>query len=461
MIVITYYITIKMQRVKTDMKFDPVQTWTDTVGYSHSNCESTAAHYRAYFNRFCEFIGKSATEILSEYEESTDRDFKRKYAQFLRGWIGSLMREGYASKTIVLYVAAVQSFFKYSDLPLGHVPKGQAHVTFHNRDITKQEITDILSISKPREKAFFTIMAQSGLRPQAICKLRIKHLQPDLKEKRIPCKIEVPMELAKGKHRAYFTFIGEEAVKYLVNYLKTRTDLDLDSYVFTQRESEEPTDYSNLSHRFRDAILKLRKKGILSFEQKQIGKPSELRLYNLRKYFRKYANQAGFEFVQFWMGHIVKEGQEESYRPKDVEFHRDLYAKKAMPFLRIEKQTPSETESQIEELRKQLHEKDRSFKELKESQLKLKPFLDFLDGFDSPENFQRFMEILKGEFIVKSLEGKGAIHKMDFTPELEKRLERVAKLEGKPVSEIIREGVAKEVSKVQKEQKQKDQGDKK
>jgi len=355
-----------MQRVKTNTKFDPIQTWTDNVGYSHSNSERTAAHYTAYFNKFCQFIGKTATEILSDYEESTDRDFKRKYAQYLRGWIGYLLRQHYANKTIVVHIAAIQSFFKYNDLPLGHVPRGQTYVTFHNRDISKEEITDILSISKPREKAFFTIMAQSGLRPQAICKLRIKHLQPDLKEHRIPCKIDVPRELAKGKYRAYFTFIGGEAIKYLVNYLKTRSNLNPESYVFTQRESDEPIDYSNISHRFRAAILKLRKKGILSFEQKQIGKPSELRLYNLRKYFRKYANQAGFEFVQFWMGHIVKQGQEESYRPQDVEFHRRLYAEKAMPFLRLETATPSETDKviqsqaeEIEKLKAQIAELDR------------------------------------------------------------------------------------------------------
>jgi integrase len=345
--------------MKTETKFDPVQTWTDTVGYSHSNCKKTATQYTTYFKRFCTFIGKSATEILTDYEESTDRDFKRKYAQFVRGWIGSLTREGYASKTVVLYAAAVQSFFKYNDLPLGHIPRGAAFIMFHNRDITKQEIVDILSISKPREKAFFAVMAQSGLRPQTICQLKLKHLQPDLKEKRIPCLITVPQELAKGKYRAYFTFIGEEAITCLVNYLKTRTTLNAESYLFTQRESENPIDYSNVSHRFRDAVLKLRKKGILSFEQKERGKPSEIRLYSLRKYFRKYANQAGFEFVQFWMGHIVKQGQEESYRPLDVEFHRKLYAEKAMPFLRIEKPSRSEMGEIIEEKAKEIEDLQR------------------------------------------------------------------------------------------------------
>lgn len=392
-----------MQRVTNDIKFDSVQTWIDNVGYSHSNSKNTAVNYTSFFNKFCEFIDKTATEILSDYEQSTDRDFRRKYAQYLRGWIGCLTRQGYAIKTVIVHVTAIQSFFKYNDLPLGHVPKGQSYVTFHNRDITKEEIIDILSISKPREKAFFTIMAQSGLRPQAICRLRIKHLQPDLKEHCIPCKIEVPKELAKGKYRAYFTFIGEEAVKYLVNYLKTRSNITPETYLFTQRESDQPIEYSNISHRFRDAILKLRKKGILSFEQKQTGKPSEVRLYNLRKFFRKFANQAGFEFVQFWMGHIIRTGQEESYRPTDVEFHRQLYKEKAMPYLRLETKTPSETEAIIEDLRKQLGEMTAMKQEFEE----LSKRLVKIEARKFTINVEALEELAKKSSVLQKLKKQG------------------------------------------------------
>ncbi len=94
------------------------------------------------------------------------------------------------------------------------------------------------------------------------------------------------------------------------------------------------------------------------------GKPSELRLYSLRKFFRKHAGQAGFENVQFWMGHVVQAGQEEHYRPRDVEFHRKLYAEKAMSFLRLEQPTPTETEKVIEDLRAQLAERNGTVREL-------------------------------------------------------------------------------------------------
>lgn len=358
-----------MERVKTNMKIDDVQTWLDNVAFSHSGCKSTEVNYRIWFKKFCDFIGRSAAEILAEYEESTDRDFKRKYARYVKGWISTLQREGYANKTITVHVTSVQSFFKYSDLPLGHIPKGRAYVTFHNRDITKQEISHVLSISRIREKAFYTVMAQSGLRPQTVCNLRIKHVEKILDDETpIPCKIDVPRELAKGKYRGYFTFIGEEAVRHLKNYLRYRRNLTPQSYLFTQLYSDESTEYSTYSHRFRNSLLTLRQKGIIEFEQKKIGKPSELRLYNLRKFFRKFANQAGFEYVQFWMGHIVTAGQEENYRPRDPEHHRQIYAEKAMPFLKIEDIAPLETlgiilqqSEEIETLKQELADLKKQF----------------------------------------------------------------------------------------------------
>jgi len=381
---------VKMKCVNSDMKtFNPIDNWLNSVAYAHSHSSSTKHNYTLFFTRFLQFIDKTASEILVDYENSDDRTFRRKYARFLRGWI-AMLDQKYANKTVRCHAAAVESFFKYNDLPLAYVPRPQAYVTFHNRDITRKEIVDILSISIPREKAFYVIMAQSGLRPSTLCSLRIKHLEPDLTQGTIPCKIEVPKELAKGKYRKYFTFIGEEAIKHLRAYLKTRRNLTSESYLFSQRGNEKPIDYTNPSKRFMLAAKQLKEKGIIDYDVRGKGEPAEIRLYNLRKWFRKQSHQAGFEFVQFWMGHLVKQGQDESYRPKDVQFHRDLYTKKAMPFLRIEKPTPTETEAQIEELRKQLHEKDGLLKELKESQLKLQPLSKLVEGFN-PEDLKLFI----------------------------------------------------------------------
>ena len=371
---------------------DPLQMWLDDVAYSHSSSSSTSYVYKYNFTRFCDFIERRPREILIEYEKTEkDRTFMIRYANHLRAWIGHLTRERYSKGTIRTMVGSVQSFFKYNNLPLGHVPQARKMVTFHNRDITRSEIAEVLRITDPRDRAFFCMMAQTGLRPQTLCNLKIKQIQPDFRKGRVPCKVEVPQELAKGKYRDYFTFMGPESVKHLKDYLKTRSNITPESHLFTLHGKEEKLDPKNMSHIFRRAIIKLKEKQLLMFEQKQKGKPSTLRLYNLRKFFRKMSHQAGFEIAQFWMGHTVAEGVDEHYRPKDTEFYRELYKEKAMSFLRLEEATPTETEKTIS----RLEEKNRVLtgqmqklqKELEELQKQFSTYVRFAEG--KQEEYER------------------------------------------------------------------------
>ncbi len=158
-------------------------------------------------------------------------------------------------------------FSENNNLPLGFVPIGQNCIVYHNRDITRQEVSEILRISSPRDRAFFAVLAQSGLRPYTICKLKIKHLEPDLSNDTVPLKIEVPKEIAKGKYRGHITFIAEESVQYLKDYLKTRGNLTSESWVFTKYGTEEQSSPKAFSHKFRKAARKLREKGIFKFEK--------------------------------------------------------------------------------------------------------------------------------------------------------------------------------------------------
>ena len=367
-------------------KFDVVQSWINNVAYSHSKSKNTEYKYKHYLKAFCEYIDKTPDQILEEYENTSDRQFRRKYAQYLRALISQQIKEGYAPTSIRSMVGSIKSFFRYSDLPLGHVPMGRETIIYHNRDISKEEVVNILEISRPRDKAFFCMMAQSGLRPDTLCSLRKKHIEPEFSKGIIPCKVEVPQDIAKGEYRSYFTFMGEESVKYLKAYLATRSGIDPEDYLFASHGTDKRANPKSFSRIFARAIQKLKEKGIMEFERGPEGKPSEVRLYNLRKFFRKYANQAGFENVQFWMGHIVKEGQEEHYRPKDVEYYRQLYAEKAMPFLRLETATPSETDKimsmqdqKIKSLEKQVTERDKQLADLRREVAELRRIVKVLD----------------------------------------------------------------------------------
>jgi hypothetical protein len=101
----------------------------------------------------------------------------------------------------------------------------------------------------------------------------------------------------------------------------------------------------------------------MSYEISPKGKPSEIRLYTLRKFFRKYANQMGFEHVNHLMGHTTK-GSDSNYTPKDDEFYRDLYEKYALPYLEIESPTPADTYKLKQEYQKELEKRDNEIQKL-------------------------------------------------------------------------------------------------
>ena len=358
-------------------QFDVVQAWIDNVAYCHSKSEETASEYRRQLSAFCDFIGKTPQQILDDYEGMRDRDFRRKYAQYVRALISKRLREGYAPCSIRNQATVVKSFFKYNDLPLGHVPLARSRIVYHNRDIAKEEVQAILGASRPRDKAFYTIIGQSGLRPDILCNLRLKHVEPEFSKGVVPCKTEVPEELAKGEFGAFFTFMGEESVRYLKAYLATRPGIGPEDYLFAAHGTHKRSNPKSISTIFSRTIKRLKQKGIMDFAEAPRGKPAEVRLYNLRKFFRNHARQAGVEYVNFWMGHKanykaphIPESDEHYFSREDVEFHRKLYAEKAMPFLRLETATPSETEQQITELRRLLeeerHKKTAMEKELEE-----------------------------------------------------------------------------------------------
>jgi flagellar motor protein MotB len=100
----------------------------------------------------------------------------------------------------------------------------------------------------------------------------------------------------------------------------------------------------------------------------------------------------GFEHVNYVMGHTTK-GSDSSYTPKDPEFYRELYKEKAMPFLRLETNTPTETEKTIEKLKEQISNKDQKLQELEQKIMKFEPLFELLS--DNANNLERLLKDLE------------------------------------------------------------------
>ena len=399
------------------IKLDVVETWLSAVGYSHSNSKQTSTMYKSNLQKFLDFIEETPEQILEEYENSTDRRFKRKYAQCVKALISSMQRHGYSPSTVNAVVNTIRSFFKYSDLPLGFIPTGSNLIEFHNKDIAREEILEILKVANVRDRAFFCMMAQSGLRPSTIANLKIKDVERILDENTpTPCGITVRQENTKGKFQGYFSFVGKESVEHAKDYLKTRpSKLTANDYLFTKLgHNDKPISPSVMTHIFRRIVLKLRKKGLIEFEtstkemqvETRDHKPlrssvsrQEIRLYNLRKFFRKYAGMSGADYTNFWMGHTSALGVDLHYFSRDVEHHRQVYCEKAMPHLRLETATPSETDKIVakqtevtEELQRELHEAQQRIQQL--------------ERFSATVEFSEMKERMKESLLELIKEGK-------------------------------------------------------
>jgi site-specific recombinase XerD len=345
-----------------------VDIWLSQMSFSHSNSEKTKRNYRYYFKKFEEFAGAKAEQIIADYEKLDDKQFKRKYTPTIMGFVGQIQTEKYSPATQNVALNTVKSFFKYHNLPLNFLPSGRQYTVFHNRDITKEEIEAIIKDAQPREKAYYALMTQSGLRPNEISNLKIGDLEGLLQEDTpIPCMITIRQEATKGKYKPYFTFAGKETITSIKEYFKRekRTDLTPEDYLFTKvtkdRETKETkitkTDSDLISHIFRRTVRKLKNEKVLNFNNKKSEKTNrnELRLYNLRKYFRNHAGQAGTDYVNFWMGHSL--GIDEHYFSQTaVADHRKQYQEKAMPNLRIETKTPDQNEDTITKLEQENRE---------------------------------------------------------------------------------------------------------
>lgn len=360
------------------MKIDLIETWLTTMGASHSDSESTKLGYTKDFKRFLEFAQTSPEEIMADYRQNDVIDGNQiirkreqviqEHTQAIILFMAKLKKEGYLPASIQNAVHAIRSFYKYNNLPLGHIEVGKQRVILHNRDITKEEIDEIIRVAQPREKAFYSLMVQTGLRPQTLCLLKIGDIEGITEENaQIPTLIKVSEEQTKGQYGSYWSFAGRESIIFLKEYLKRRNQpFNPDEYLFTHdKENADPINTDIISHLFRRTITKLKKEGVIDFKNKESAKANrnELRLYNLRKYFRNHAG-SGFDYVNFWMGHIAKLGVDSHYFSTDdnkanIEKHRQIYADSALKNLRIEAKTPNQNEEIVEDLRKQIADRDK------------------------------------------------------------------------------------------------------
>lgn len=316
------------------------------------------------FTKFSEARGKDTARLVDDWRSAKRLGEGEKEA-FLEDWQDTIrafntwLKPKFASLSLKTHLTVVKSFLRYWDIPLKvDLPK-HSYVTYHNRDIKKEELKKVLTFATARDRVIWLVMAESGMRPDNAVNLKYSQIKEDFEAARIPMKISLPSSTLKDHVGDRFTFIGYEGFRELANYLHGKI-LRADDYVFaSERQGRCKGEHfgpTSLSVKFNRLVQKLGIDKSRGNKQK-VGnpKPKEIRLHGLRKYFRN--NQgADSSYVEFWLGHSL--GVDNHYISRDIEQHRKKYAE-GYESLRV-------FETGGTDVRSQLAERDREIKELKE-----------------------------------------------------------------------------------------------
>jgi len=314
--------------------------------------EESKRSYLQTINRFFKATNLDPTEILEKWNKIR-YNFKER-EKFLNE-IAKIVEEYYwtnldgqtpMSKRTIL--TTILSFFKHNKIPLEVDCKERIYVKYHNRAISKEEIRRILEQASLRDRCFFLIMVESGLRPDTIVKLRYKNIKEDFEAGKIPMKIVLDPEILKDRVGIRFTFIGEDGYKTLKEYLAPRMPLKDDDVIFKGVHTRQQKGEYLSPNLFAVQFAKIVKKLNLC---EQRGKRRPLTLYSLRKYFRNQIKVSDPAYREFWMGHSLGTDAHYFYRwlddPNIVEQHRQEYAK-AYPSIRIYEPTETSKAKELE-----------------------------------------------------------------------------------------------------------------
>ncbi len=190
----------------------------------------TADVYLRTLGLFCE-LNNITPEKIVDMANNNPKEFKNMFMDFVR----DLENQRKAGSYIVRFKKVLRSWLKFNDIDLKIDIKikgeNENPKTVNERVPNKEELAKILRKASLRGRVAIALIAFSGLRPESLGNYDgtdgirlgdLKELNIDkLEFEKIPTMLIVRSSLSKAKHQ-YFTFIPEEGVTYIIDYLQDR-----------------------------------------------------------------------------------------------------------------------------------------------------------------------------------------------------------------------------------------------
>jgi len=335
-----------------------------------ARCESpkTREHYKFCLSHWVEFcrdrFGKDALSMVEGWR-AVKRLGENERECWLEEWqdvvrsFNTWMKPKFAPMTCKNLMSTLKSFCRYWNIPLTVDLPNRPCVIYHNRDLTREEIKQLTSFASARDRVIYIVLVESGMRVGTAVRVKYWQIKEDFEKGRVPMRIVLPASEVKDRVGDRWTFIGDEGYAALKEYLARRMPLTDDTFVFaSEKQGKVIGDQfspASISVKFNRLVQKLGIDKSVSIDPNtgklrkgERPKPKKVRLHGLRKYFRNNM-RCDSSFREFWMGHTL--GTDEHYVTRDVERHREEYAK-GYVYLRLGNANQDETVKQIEEQRK-------------------------------------------------------------------------------------------------------------
>ncbi len=214
-------------KYKELLENEEISRWFDNL---RAKSYLTATVYLRGLGYYCELTGSSPDSII---EDAKSSNLRKDFMDFVR----KMEREGKAGSYIARYKKVLRSWLGFNGIDF----KFGVNIAYENRSPRvegeripeKTELTKILRNGSPRARLAISLLAFSGLRPETLGNaegtdgLRISDF-PEMRIdngkvefEKIPTMVSVRYTLSKAKN-TYFSFLGQEGITYLKEYLESR-----------------------------------------------------------------------------------------------------------------------------------------------------------------------------------------------------------------------------------------------
>jgi len=206
-----------------------VKRWFDNLA---AKSIITASVYLRTLGLYCELNKTNPKDIVKLAETKVFRD---NFMDFVR----KLEREGKAGSYIARFKKVLHSWLSYNGLnvklKVNIAGEYDTPMIARERVPNKEELEKIIRMATPRARVSIALMAFSGLRPETLGNyngsdglrlgdfIEAKISDNEIEFTKIPTMLIVRKSLSKARHQ-YFTFVPEQTITYIKDYLAKRVD---------------------------------------------------------------------------------------------------------------------------------------------------------------------------------------------------------------------------------------------